>query len=170
MQPNLVQVITRLTLLASALLLSACSGGGGGTGGPPATYTVGGSVSGVQGTGLVLQNNLGNDLSVPSSGSFVFTTAIPTGGAYSVTVKTQPTNPWQTCTVAGGSGSVAAANVTGAVVTCVTNTYAVGGAVTGLAGAGLVLEDNGTDDLGVTASGSFTFTSPVASGNAYAVT
>jgi hypothetical protein len=173
MQPNLVRVVTCLTLLASALLLSACSGGGGGgggTGGPPATYTVGGSVSGVQGTGLVLQNNLGNDLSVPSSGIFVFTTAIPTGGAYSVTVKTQPTNPWQTCTVTGGSGSVAAANVTGAVVTCVTNTYAVGGTVSGLTGAGLVLENNGTDDVGVTASGSFKFTNLVASGKPYAVT
>ncbi len=171
MQPNLVRGITHLTLLASALLLSACGGGGGGgNGGPPATYTVGGSVSGVQGTGLVLQNNLGNDLSVPSSGSFVFASAIPAGGAYSVTVKTQPTNPWQTCTVAGGSGSVAAANVTGAVVTCVTNTYAVGGAVTGLTGAGLVLENNDTDDLSVTATGAFTFKTLVASGKPYAVT
>ena len=171
MKPNLVRVITGLSLLASALLLSACSGGGGGgNGGSPATYTVGGLVSGVQGMGLVLQNNLGNDLSVPSSGSFVFTSAIPGGGAYNITVKTQPTNPWQTCTVTGGSGSVAAANVTAAVVTCVTNTYAVGGAVTGLKGAGLVLENNGADDVGVTASGAFTFKTLVASGKPYAVT
>ena len=171
MPPILVRVVTRLTLLASALLLSSCSGGGGGgQGGPPVTYTVGGLVSGVQGTGLVLQNNLGNDLSVPSSGNFVFTSAIPSGGAYSITVKTQPTNPWQTCAVTGGSGSVAAANINGAVVTCVTNTYAVGGAVTGLTGAGLVLENNGADDVSVTASGSFTFKTPVASGKPYAVT
>src|ERR1700722_15631653 len=170
MKPNLVHFVTSVILLAGAVLVSACNGGGSSGGGSPAAYTVGGSVSGLKGSGLVLQDNLGNDLSVPSSGNFVFTTAIATGGAYSITVKTQPTNPWQTCTVTGGSGSIAAANVTEAVVTCVSNTYAVGGAVTGLAGAGLVLEDNATDDLGVTASGSFTFTSPVASGNAYAVT
>ena len=104
MKKNLVQSVTSIIPLAGALLMSACGGGSGNNGGPPPlpTYTVGGSVSGLQGTGLVLQDNLGNDLSVLSSGNFVFTTAIATGGAYSITVKTQPTNPWQTCTVTGG--------------------------------------------------------------------
>jgi hypothetical protein len=172
MKPNLVQFVTSVILLACALLISACSGGGsnGGGGGPPITYTVGGSVSGLQGTGLVLQDNLGNDLGVASSGTFVFITAIVAGGAYSVTVKTQPANVWQTCTVTGGSGAIAAANVTGVVVTCVTNTYAVGGAISGLAGVGLVIEDNAAADLGVSASGNFTFPTQVASGKAYAVT
>jgi len=170
MQPNLVRFITSACLLAGALLLSACNGGGSSGGGAPALYTVGGSVSGLQGTGLVLQDNLGNDLSIANSGSFVFTTAIAAGAAYSVTVKTQPTNAWQTCAVSSGSGAVAAANVAGVAVTCVTNTYVVGGAVNGLAGAGLVLEDNATDDVGASASGSFTFPTSVASGKTYAVT
>jgi uncharacterized repeat protein (TIGR03803 family) len=47
----------------------------------------------------------------------------------------------------------------------------VGGTVTGLAaGQSVVLQDNGGDSLTVTASGSFTFATPVATGAAYAVT
>lgn len=173
MKSNLVRVVASLTLLTGALLIDACSGGGGGGGGvsgPPVMYTVGGSVLGLNGTGLVLQDNLGNDLAIASSGTFVFTTGISTGGAYSVTVKTQPIDVWQTCAVGGGSGTIAASNVTAVVVTCVTNTYSVGGSISGLAGAGLVLEDNGGADLAVSASGSFTFTTPIASGSNYAVT
>jgi hypothetical protein len=171
MKSNLVQVVAGVILLTGVLLIGACSGGGGSTGGGgPVMYTVGGSVSGLQGTGLVLQDNLGNDLPVASSGNFVFTTTIAAGGAYSVTVKTQPTNAWQTCTVTSASGTVAAANVAGVVVTCVTNTYSVGGAISGLLGAGLVLQDNAADDLAASASGAFTFPIKIASGKTYAVT
>ena len=170
MQSNLVQVVTKAILVIGALLIGACSGGGSNGGGGADTHTVGGSVSGLQGTGLVLQDNLGNDLPIASSGNFVFTTAIAAGGAYSVTVKTQPTNAWQTCTVTNGSGTVAAADIAGVVVTCITNTYSVGGAINGLAGVGLVLQDNATDDLGASASGTFTFPIKIASGKAYAVT
>jgi hypothetical protein len=174
MKSNLVQLVGGVILVSGGLLIAACSGGGSSGGPPPPppppTYTVGGSVSGLQGAGLVLQDNLGNDLPVASSGNFVFTTAIAGGGAYSVTVKTQPTNVWQTCTVTNGSGTVAAANIAGVAVTCVTNTYSVGGAVSGLAGVGLVLEDNAADDLGVSASGTFTFVTKIASGKTYAVT
>jgi hypothetical protein len=46
--------------------------------------------------------------------------------------------------------------------------YVVGGAVTGLAGAGLVLR-NGSEDLPVDGDGPFTFATPVASGTSYAV-
>jgi hypothetical protein len=170
MQSNLVQVVARVILVIGALLIGACSGGGSNGGGGPDTHLVGGSVSGLQGTGLVLQDNLGNDLPIVSSGNFVFTMAIAAGGAYSVTVKTQPTNAWQTCTVSSGSGTVAAANITGVIVTCVTNTYSVGGAISGLAGVGLVLQDNATDDLGASASSAFAFPIKIASGKAYAVT
>jgi len=49
-------------------------------------------------------------------------------------------------------------------------THAVGGAVSGLAGAGLVLRNNGGDDLAISDNGPFTFATKLAAGAAYAVT
>ena len=48
-------------------------------------------------------------------------------------------------------------------------TYPIGGSVSGLTGT-LVLQDNGADDLSVTANGSFTFATQLASGALYSVT
>lgn len=48
--------------------------------------------------------------------------------------------------------------------------YSIGGAVSGLAGVGLVLQDTGADDLAVNSNGSFVFPRPVAEGRTYSVT
>jgi Putative esterase len=50
-----------------------------------------------------------------------------------------------------------------------TTTYQVGGTVSGLSGT-VVLQDNGGDDLGVSANGGFTFATGLAAGSAYSVT
>src|SRR6185436_8729115 len=151
--------------------LSGCGGAGGGSPAPPPpppTYTVGGTVSGLAGSGLVLRNNGGNDLAIAAaSGAFTFTTALTSGTSYSVTVQTQPANPTQNCSVASSSGTLAA-NVTNVAVTCVTNTYKVGGTVSGLLGTGLVVR-NGSDSIAIGANGTFTFATPVPSGAPYAV-
>ena len=134
------------------------------------TYTIGGTVSGLSGSGLVLQDNSGDNLAVNANGSFTFATPIPSGGIYSVTVLTQPASPSQTCAVAAGSGT-ANANITGIHVTCTTTTYPIGGTITGLTGSGLVLQDNGASNLAVSAGATtFTFATQVASGSNYAVT
>src|SRR4029453_16135984 len=49
-------------------------------------------------------------------------------------------------------------------------TYTTGGTVSGLTGSGLVLQNNGGDDLAISDNGSFVFTAPIASGAKYAVT
>ncbi|MDB4980480.1 MAG: hypothetical protein JWM82_1232 [Myxococcales bacterium] len=134
------------------------------------SYTVGGTTSGLVGTGLVLQNDTAGDLSVTTNGVFAFAAPAHGGDAFAVTVKTQPSSPAQTCVVSQGAGTVAAGNVTTVSVDCTTNTYAVGGMVTGLTGAGLVLQNSLGDNLSVTAAGAFTFAKKVASGAAYAVT
>ncbi len=85
------------------------------------SFAVGGTVSGLTGLGLVLQNSAGNDLAVAANGSFTFATPVASSGAYAVTVKTQPVSPRQTCVVGSGSGTVAAAAVTNVTVTCATN-------------------------------------------------
>jgi hypothetical protein len=84
-------------------------------------YTVGGTASGLNGSGLVLEDNGGDDLALSANGSFTFATALAAGANYAVTVKTQPANPAQACTITNGSGAVATANVTNVAVNCTNN-------------------------------------------------
>jgi uncharacterized delta-60 repeat protein len=86
---------------------------------PPPTFTIGGSVDGLQGSGLVL-SNLGAPVSVSANGSVTFPGTAVTGQSYEVNVTTQPTSPDQICTVDHGTGQVGVANVTDIAVHCVT--------------------------------------------------
>jgi uncharacterized repeat protein (TIGR02543 family) len=83
------------------------------------TYTVGATVAGLTGTGLVLRN--GDDsLAVSTNATVRFPTAVASGASYGVTVGQQPIG--QTCTVSSGTGTIDTANVT-ASVSCAANTY-----------------------------------------------
>ncbi|MFY3384462.1 hypothetical protein [Paracidovorax sp. MALMAid1276] len=154
-------------------MLAACGGGDGDGTSPPVAgaYTVGGALSGLAASrSVTLQNNAGNDLQLSANGNFEFGTRLDHGVAYAVTVKTQPTG--QRCTVAQGTGT-ATSNVSNVQVRCenlAAATYTVGGAVSGLTGSGLVLQNNGRDDLAVSANGGFSFATAQAGGTAYAVT
>jgi hypothetical protein len=85
------------------------------------TRTVGGSVSGLTGSGLRLALTAGNQtVNVsPDVSSYVFPTAVSSGTAYTVSVQTQPTG--LTCSITNASGTVGATNVTNANVTCYTD-------------------------------------------------
>ncbi|MGB5938209.1 MAG: beta-propeller fold lactonase family protein, partial [Rhodanobacter sp.] len=133
------------------------------------SYFISGTVSGLAGSVLVLQNNAGNDLAVSANGSFRFTQPVASGAFYNVTVRTQPNAPSQTCTVNQASSIVAGADVSDVRVICATNSYTAGGTVSGLAGS-LTLQNNAANDLVVNANGTFQFTTPIASGAAYTVT
>jgi hypothetical protein len=133
----------------------------------PTTYTVGVTVTGLSGKGFSLKNG-GDALAITADGKFTFATALADATTYEVTVGAQPTDPTQTCAVDQGKGTVAGANVD-LKVTCTTNTYKVGGTASGIITTGLVLTNNGGDDLPVDASGKFTFLTSVASGATYAV-
>jgi hypothetical protein len=97
------------------VLLAAC---GGGSSAPMSSYTVGGTVTGLSGSGLILQNNAGNDLAISAPGAFTFTGSLSSGAAYSVTVAAQPSAPAQNCVVTNGSGMVGTANVADVAVAC----------------------------------------------------
>ncbi|MGO8788027.1 MAG: hypothetical protein ACLQVL_11695 [Terriglobia bacterium] len=109
-RPHTFGVVPRvLAVFGLIAVLAAIGCGGGGSpinNTPPATYTVGGTLTGLAGTGLVLQDNGGNNLGVSANGSFTFTTAIASGAAYSVTVLTQPSNFSQTCVPSSNTGTV----------------------------------------------------------------
>ena len=81
-------------------------------------YSVGGTVTGLTGTGLVLANNGGDNLTVTANGSFSFGSGIGNGDVYAVSIVTQPSDPAQTCTVRNGSGTIAKAAITNIIVTC----------------------------------------------------
>ncbi len=139
-------------------------------------YTVGGTVSGLAGKDLILENNGAADsVTINANGQFAFAKPLTSGAAYAVTVKQNPTNKWQTCTVVAGDGGAAASgtigtsNVTNVNVVCTTNTYDVAVAVTGLAGTGLVFQNKGADDLAFDANGTKTFATKVESGAEYDV-
>ncbi|MFZ0305284.1 MAG: hypothetical protein WAL75_21515 [Terracidiphilus sp.] len=156
-------MIVALPLIA----LTAC----GGTKTPSTTtYTIGGTVSGLgSSASVVLLDNGGDSQTVFANGAFTFKTALASGATYAVTVGTEPSG--ETCTASSGSGTVAKANITSVVVSCATNTYTIGGTVSGLSSsASVVLLDNGGDALTVSANGTFTFKTALASGVAYAVT
>ena len=160
--------------MLAALSLTACGGGGGssstsGTGGGTASYTIGGSISGLTASGLVLAD--GSDtLSVAANAtSFTFGQAVSSGSTYDVTVATQPTG--ETCSVSSGGSGTATTNVTSVSVKCAANTYSVGGTVSGLNASGLVLQNNGSDNLTVkSGAATFTFATPLDYGANYAVT
>ena len=98
------------TVLAVGLvaILAACDSGNDPT---VPSFTIGGTVSGLTGSGLVLQNNALDNLSISTNGTFAFATPVASGGNYAVTVLTQPASPSQTCTVSNGSGTVSDADV-----------------------------------------------------------
>ncbi len=132
------------------------------------SFTLSGTISGLLGAGLAVQNN-GN--AVPLSGN-AFSLSLASGSAYDIVAAPQPTNPSQTCTVTnGGPGVIGGANVIVGIV-CVTNTYKVSVTVNGLqnGATGLTVLDNGGDSLPVTGNGTFTFATAPASGQPYAVT
>jgi hypothetical protein len=89
--------------------------GSGGTCVP--SFTIGGTVTGVDGAGMVLQNDGGDDLSITEDGVFAFATAVGSGDDYDVTVLSGPGE--QDCTVSFGRGTVSA-DVTDVAVDCVT--------------------------------------------------
>jgi hypothetical protein len=84
-------------------------------------------VTGLSGTGLVIQNNGGDNLAVSANGPFAFTTALTANSAYQVTVLTQPTSPSQICGVVSSSiGTVGTGLVPNVLVTCSTVTATPG--------------------------------------------
>jgi sugar lactone lactonase YvrE len=132
------------------------------------SYSVSGTISGLTATGLVLANGSDTLGVAPGSAGFTMDQPVAYGGAYGVTVQTQPAG--QTCSVANGAGTMGAAQVTNVAITCSANSYTLGGSISGLNNAGLVLT-NGSDTLAVAANAtSFTMPTSVAFGASYAVT
>jgi hypothetical protein len=90
-----------------------CSGSGTG---PANTFTVGGTISGLSGSGLVLATPGYADVSVAAGETSFTFTGLADGATYDVTVRQQPTG--QTCTVFNGTGTVSGGNVNTISISC----------------------------------------------------
>ena len=159
--------LATLLLIITAMLLQACSSGGGG---PAPTYTVGGSVTGLGNTPVVLQNNNGAEtLSISTNTTYTFTTALTQGITYNITVLTQPTG--YRCSVSNGTGTVGSQNIINIDVSCAAlPTYTVGGSVTGLGSDPVILQNNSSEQLSVSADGNYQFPTAQLEGSSYSVT
>jgi hypothetical protein len=129
---------------------------------------IGGTIAGLNQSGLVLTTGA-EDLVVPiNSSSFSFSNPVNVGSTYSVSVKTQPSG--KTCSVSNGSGAMTSGGINSVQVACATSTYSIGGSISGLATSGLTLK-NGAEIITISSgSNSFIFSSPVAVGGSYQVT
>lgn len=93
-------------------------------------YTIGGTVSGLVGNGLQLQNNGVDILTVMQNGSFGFTAPIASGANYDVTIAQQPSydhphpsSQMYSCVVNQGAGTVATTNIQEISVECKNRLY-----------------------------------------------
>ncbi len=83
-----------------------------------APRTLGGQISGLNATGLVLINGADRYTAAkPGDTTFTMPATVPDGSNYGVTVLTQPAN--QVCTVSNGTGTAGATNVTSVLVSCI---------------------------------------------------
>ena len=142
------------TLNADASVSISCDG----------TVTIGGKVYGLNGS-ITLQNNAANDLSVSSSGDFVFADNFSMGSSYLVTISSQPSSG-QTCTPNNNSG-MATDNITSVEIICSQTLRSISGSISDLTGT-LVLQNNYGGDQKFTSNDNFTFY--VADNSSYNVT
>lgn len=82
-----------------------------------ANSRLGGTITGLTGSGLVLANGNDTYTAAPGTTSFFFPTKVGNSFSYGVTVFKQPAG--QTCTVQNGSGFMGNTDVTNVQVTCV---------------------------------------------------
>ncbi len=137
-----------LISLLIALVGVSCGGGGGGGGTPaPTSFTVGGTITGLSNTGLVLQNNGGDDLNISAANNtFTFASSLSANSAYAVSIQTPAFG--QNCNISNNSGTVTNANITDVAITCDTVTANdASGLYTGTTGSatvGFANVDSGT--------------------------
>jgi hypothetical protein len=87
------------------------------------TFSIGGTVGGLVGTGLVLHSDFGagEDLPVGAGATaFTFARKVPSGTTVAISVKAQPASPAETCSVQGSPVTVGAADVSSLSVSCTT--------------------------------------------------
>jgi hypothetical protein len=117
------QIRANIVLAFILLLTYACGSNGpagmGNNQDNSPTYSVGGTIKGLIGTGLVLQNNGTDNLVIEENGMFNFSTQIADGNQCNVMILSQPTNPLQLCQVINGNQMVNGGHISNVEVECI---------------------------------------------------
>lgn len=161
----LVRPMHRMRLVAACSLFAVLASCGGSSNNN--SVSISGTITGLNEDGLVLTNGISNVGLGANTTAFTFPSRLLIGSPYSIRPSTLPPN--LLCTVTNGNG-VAGSNSNDRVqVACVAR-HALGGTVTGLNAAGLILA-NGSDTVQLAAGAqSFVFAGKVGEGFSYGVT
>jgi hypothetical protein len=81
-----------------------------------AAFTLGGTISGLTGNGLVLANGTDTTSPAPGAATFTFPTKLASADSFTVTVSAQPAG--QTCVVSNGTGVILTSSVTNVAINC----------------------------------------------------
>ena len=148
--------------LLCASALAACGGSDSGS------LPVSGTIYGLNRAGLILTTN-GEELTVAdSAGSFAFTKLLSPDTEFFVEVKKSPDG--QKCTASTNKNKINYYTYSTTVISCTTDSYALGGSVSGLTGNGLILANGASTAAILAGSTSFVFNALVPNGGPYAVT
>ena len=155
---SVIGIGARVARWAAITGLAACVAAcGSGSNNKRATYTLGGSVTGLNGS-LTLVSGLGDRITVTGNGPFTFTEQYRKGQRYHVTVESDPSN--QTCVASNNFGKMPAANVGDVSVVCSDDVPAlvtIGGTIQGLVGEVVLNWNVYADPQTFSSNGPFTF-------------
>jgi len=166
----LLSNLRRASALGACLALLAGCGSSQNWNGGSSYVTIGGTVTGLTGTVVLLNAPASDTLSVTvpaGSSPFTFGLSVLKGSTYTVSVAAGGQPAGQHCVVTNGTGT-ATGNVTSIAVSC-NHDVTISGTINGLAGT-VILKNNGGDALATATNGPFTFTTLVQYGASYSVT
>jgi N-acetylneuraminic acid mutarotase len=103
-------------VLAIGLTLVDCGGGSTSASTPTTNYTLGGTISGLTVSSVVLANGSSTVTVSSNAATWTFPASFAAGSSYSVTVKTQPAG--ETCAVTSGASGVNTGDVGNVTVVC----------------------------------------------------
>ncbi len=134
----------------------------------PAEHLIRGTATGLTGSGLVLADNAGGTFPITHNGPFTIASRLPAGSAYHFAISSQPSV--EICVISYDDGVVGDSDADIIVECFLPGPFTISVSVSGLTGAGLVLQDNGTSNLPILSNGTYTFSRKLPAGGSYDVT
>lgn len=133
-------------------------------------FSLGGTVSGLLSGGSVEVRSGTLSVTVSQDGVFAFPTRLDSGTSYDLSLTTSG-NAFMNCSITNGKGIVQTVDINDVTINCGLGPgfYEIGVNVSGIT-APITVQNNGTDSQSFSTAGLYKFTTPIQTGNNYAVT